>query len=92
MANVKKRNGSQQPYDPEKVKASIKKAIIDAGETLEDKKELIEKTAKDVGDEMQEKGLQTTEDIRKKVNEALEAAGSKASEAWKKFDERYKKG
>lgn len=90
MANVKKRNGSTQQYDVEKVKSSIKKALTDAGENIEDKKEWIEKTAKDITDEMQEKGEKTTQEIKKKALNALDEAESKAAEAWRKFDKKYK--
>ncbi|MBD3388808.1 MAG: transcriptional regulator [Candidatus Altiarchaeales archaeon] len=90
MANVKKRNGSTEPYDAEKVKASVKKAFIDAGETIEDRKDLIEKIAKEVTDDVKEKGEETTEAIKDKVVSSLDGAESKAGEAWRKFDKKYK--
>ena len=90
MTDVKKRNGSTEPYDMEKVKSSIKKALIDAGEDIEDKTDWIEKTAKDIMGDVQKKGEKTTEEIKKKVLSAMDEAESKAGEAWRKFEKKYK--
>ncbi len=90
MFNVKKESGEQEEYSEDKIRNSIKKALVDAGESVEEKKELIEKTVKDVTESAKKTGEVTTKEIKEKVLSALDEAGSKASSAWTRFDQRYK--
>lgn len=91
MASVKKRDGSEQAYDPEKVKASIKKAFIDAGDSIEEKRDVIENIAGEVTSDIVEKGEETTKTIKVKILSSLDDAQESAGQAWRRFDERYKK-
>ncbi|HII83325.1 MAG TPA: transcriptional regulator, partial [Methanobacterium subterraneum] len=41
MAKVIKKKGSIEPFNPNKIKGSLQKATIDAGYSLEEKKDII---------------------------------------------------
>lgn len=42
MINVVKRKGKIEPFNPDKIKGALQKATIDAGYSVEDKKDIID--------------------------------------------------
>ena len=90
MKNVVKRNGKKEPFDIEKVKKSIKKAYIDAGVSIADNKEKIETMTKEILKSLKDKTDITTKTIKKMVLDSLDKTKKVASDAWKKFDKKYK--
>jgi transcriptional regulator NrdR family protein len=47
MVNVVKRGGKKQKFSAEKLRNSLRKAVIDAGFSVADKKKLIDKVSKE---------------------------------------------
>lgn len=89
MANVKKRKGEEEAFDMDKVRRSIKKAATDAGLTDERIAEVTEQTSEKVAD-LKEQADVTTEQLRASILSSLDDVESKAADAWRQFDEKYK--
>lgn len=93
VIQVKKRDGSKETFDPEKMKRAMQKAAIDATYSLEGAVDLtlIEEISEDITREAKEKGEIDTTTIREKILSRLEKMGSSIAESWKKFEGKYKR-
>jgi len=93
VIQVKKRDGSRETFDPEKMKRAMQKAAIDATYSLEGAVDLtlIEEISDDITREAKEKGEIDTTTIRERIISKLETVGSSIAESWKRFDRRYKR-
>lgn len=88
--NVVKRDGHLEPFDKEKMKGSIKKAIIDAKLSVEDMKDEIDSMAEMVLDKMKEEKSVDVSEIRNMILSELESKKQAAAVAWRNFDGKYK--
>ncbi|MBC7090263.1 MAG: ATP cone domain-containing protein, partial [Methanobacteriales archaeon] len=61
---VIKRRGKLEPYKPSKIRASLEKATIDAGYSLDEKKEIIDKIYETVTRKLEGKEEIKTDTIR----------------------------
>lgn len=91
MAEVLKSNGSTVPYDESKVRASVKKAILDAGLSIGECRDVIESAVSSANKVAQNAGTVASAAIRDAVLSSLEKTRSEAAAAWRAFDARYKK-
>ncbi len=89
MANVKKRKGAEEAFDMEKVKRSIKKAATDAGLSEQRIQEVTNQASEQLSDLKMQADL-TTEQLRSQILSTLDDVESKAADAWREFDEKYK--
>ena len=87
---IKKKDGRKEAFDEKKLRRSIQKAVIDAGATVEEKKEVIEKVVKETIETIGEKGEVSTQALRDTVLGALDKVDSAISAAWRSFDKKYK--
>ena len=90
MGEVSKKDGGKEAFDAEKIRRSIMKAMVDAGESVEERKDLVDKITANAVEKFGQKGDAATAEIKEYTLSALEKAGSKASNAWSKFDKKYK--
>lgn len=90
MAFVVKTNGKRERFDAEKVRSSIKKAVIDAGLSVSKMRSAIEKVTKNVAEMAREKTSVTTRAIRSKILKDFDKIKKPVSNAWRRFDFRYK--
>ena len=90
MGDVVKRDGKKEPFNAEKIRRSIEKAFIDAGESLEDKREEIEDAASRIINELQDRNDLDTKAIRDRILKELEGFQDSAADAWRRFDSKYK--
>ena len=89
---VIKRSGEKESFDSEKIKKGIKKAYIDAGESLENNAKKIDKMAGQVSDWVKKEGSGIkTGKIKEKILDVLDKEEDGVSDAWRKFDKKYKK-
>jgi transcriptional regulator NrdR family protein len=90
MTKVIKRNGKKVPFDPKKIRRSIKKAVIDSGSSLEKKRDVIERISNYLIESSEQKDKIETKEIRMKALVELEKADPAISGAWLRFDKKYK--
>jgi len=92
MANqVIKKDGTKQPFDPEKIRKSIATASDQAGLSEERKNEVVAKVAASAIQMAEGKEEIATSELREKILGELDAIEPSVSEAWRKHD-REKKG
>lgn len=90
MTTVIKRDGSKEPFDPDKVRRAVEKAAVDAGLALQRRKEVIEKVTEKTIRAVRKKGEIATSALREQILEHLDAVERRVSDAWRRFDQRYK--
>lgn len=90
MTDVIKRKGKKEGFDPDKIRKSIKKAFVDAGISIAKTKDLIEKITKETIKMTKDKTEVTSKAIKEKILAELDKAKKVASDAWRKFDKKYK--
>jgi len=90
MTDVIKSSGGKEPFNAEKVRASIKKAVIDAGKSVLEKKELIEKVSSEVVQAVNKKAEVSSKEIKEAILSRLDKLDSAVSSAWRRFDKKYK--
>jgi transcriptional regulator NrdR family protein len=88
--NVVKRDGHLEPFDKEKMKGSIKKAMIDAKLSVEDIQDEVDRMADYVEESLNEENSVDVSKIRSTVLAVLENKKQVAAAAWRKFDGKYK--
>jgi transcriptional regulator NrdR family protein len=90
MTEVIKRNGDRELFDPEKLKNSIEKAIIDAGSKLRTKHVLIDRVASKVVIMTMNNGKIRTDDIRRNILTEMNRMDPSVSSAWRNYDRENK--
>jgi transcriptional regulator NrdR family protein len=90
MAEVIKKSGNKETFNPGKVKTSIEKAVIDAGFNIKTEKVLIDRVASKVVIMSSNNGRVRTADIRKKILMEMDEINPSISSSWRRFDKRYK--
>jgi len=90
MAEVIKRSGQRESFNAEKIRNSIRKAVIDAGIQIEKKKKIIEAVAKKSIKMAERKGQIEASALHDKVLNELDKTDPKVAEAWRKFDQKHK--
>ncbi len=87
MTNVIKKNGTQEPFNIDKVKNVIKIASKDAGLDEAKQNELAESISSKIEAMVQNQATISVSDIRTKVLEELDASAPSVAAAWRKFEE-----
>lgn len=90
MTDVRKRNGSKEPFDSDKIKRSIQKAGIDAGFLMDDIGVLVDDVTNQIVEIARQKNEINSDAIRDNVLIELDKAQSTIAEAWREFDKKYK--
>ena len=87
MTNVIKKNGTQEPFNIEKIKNAVKAAGKDASLDEAKQNELAESISSKVEATIQNQAAVSVSDIRSKVLEELDASAPSVAIAWRKFEE-----
>ncbi|MBC7100049.1 ATP cone domain-containing protein [Methanothermobacter tenebrarum] len=87
---VIKRRGRLEPYKPWKIRASLEKATIDAGYSLEEKKEIIDKIYESVTKKLEGKEEIKTDTIRMCLLTELDKCEPYIAKSWRRFEKKYK--
>lgn len=90
MTVVRKRSGDKEPFDVEKLRRSIQKAAIDAGYTLNDVSNDVDKITTKIVDMANQKIEINSDAIRDHVLMELDESNPSLAQAWRRFDEKYK--
>jgi transcriptional repressor NrdR len=92
VIKVKKKNGSEETFDPEKFRRAMLKAAIDAGYTLEGNVDLtlVDIITDDLEKELQGENEVDSATIREKILNKLEEFESSIAQSWRNFEKKYK--
>ena len=88
--NVIKKDGTKEPFNPEKIKNSIAAAAQRTDLPEERKNEVIEQVANAAIQMAGEKEEIATSEIKEKILSDLDQIEPKVSEAWRKYDQEQK--
>jgi len=87
---VIKKDGTKEPFDPEKIRNSIAVAAEQAGLLEERKNEVVEQVATAVIQMAEEKEEIATLELREKILLDLDRIEPSVSAAWRKYDQEQK--
>lgn len=90
LAGVMKRKGEKEPFNENKIKGSIQKATIDAGYTLEEKKDIINEVFLNINKKLDDEKEISTETIRMCLLTELDKCEPYIAKSVRRFDTRYK--
>jgi len=90
LMRVIKRRGRLEPYKPSKIRAALEKATIDAGYSLEEKKEIIDKIYESVTKKLEGKEEIKTDTIRMCLLTELDKCEPYIARSWRRFEKKYK--
>jgi transcriptional repressor NrdR len=90
---VIKKDGSREPFDPEKIRNSIRKAADKTDLPEERKNEIVEQVAQVAIQMAEEKEEIATSEIREKILSELDSVEPSVSAAWREYEkEKEEKG
>lgn len=84
---VIKKDGSEEPFDPDKIRSSVRKASEQAGLSDEKTEELTEQASKAALEAASERSKISTTEIRGKLLTKLERVQPSVAEAWREYDQ-----
>ena len=90
MTNVIKRKGKIESYNPDKIKGSLQKATINAGFSVEDKKDIIDEVSNNINKKFEKEGEIKSENIRMCLLTELDKCEPYIAKSWRRFDNKYK--
>ena len=90
LTNVLKRKGEKESFNPDKIRGSLQKAAIDAGYSVEEKKEIIEEVFTTVKTKFKDEKEVKSGTIRACLLTELERCEPYMAKSWRRFDKRYK--
>jgi len=90
LTKVVKRKGTIEPFNPNKIKGSLQKAAIDAGYSVEEKKNILEEVFNNINKYIGKKQRVKSENIRSCLLTELDKCEPYIAKSWRKFDKRYK--
>jgi transcriptional repressor NrdR len=90
ILEVRKRLGHTEAFDHNKIRRSIQKAVLDAGYTLDEKKELIDEVSDTIIKKSKEQREIDSKSIRNSILVNIEKVEPSIAQSWRRFDEKYK--
>ena len=90
MTKVIKKKGTKEPFKPDKIKGSLQKATIDAGYSVEEKKNIIQEVYANINKKLDDEKEVNTETIRMCLLTELDKCEPYIAKSVRRFDSRYK--
>lgn len=90
MTTVIKKKGTKEPFKPDKIKGSLQKATIDAGYSVEEKKDIIQEVYANINKKLDDEKEVNTETIRMCLLTELDKCEPYIAKSVRRFDSRYK--
>lgn len=90
MTNVIKNKGKIEAFNPNKIKGSLQKATIDAGYTVEEKKDIINQIFANINKKIDEDEEIKSETIKMCLLTELDKCEPYIAKSWRNFDKKYK--
>jgi transcriptional repressor NrdR len=87
---VIKRKGEKEPFDSNKIKLSLQKATIDAGYTLEEKKDIIDEVHSYINNKLNNETEISTETISMCILTELDKCEPYIAKSVRRFEKEYK--
>lgn len=90
MTKVVKKKGKVEAFNPNKIKGSLQKATIDAGYSVEEKKDIINEVLANINKKIDEKKEIKSETIKMCLLTELDKCEPYIAKSWRRFDTKYK--
>ncbi|WP_429222115.1 ATP cone domain-containing protein [Methanobacterium oryzae] len=90
LTKVVKRKGTIESFDPSKIKGSLQKAAIDAGYSVEEKKDILDEVFNNINKNIGKKEKVESENIRMCLLTELDKCEPYIAKSVRRFDQRYK--
>jgi transcriptional repressor NrdR len=90
LTKVMKRKGSIEPFNPDKIRGSLQKAAIDAGYSVEEKKDIIDEVFININKKLDNEDKIETVTIRACLLTELDKCEPYIAKSWRRFDNKYK--
>ncbi len=90
MTKVIKRRGTVEDFNPNKIKGALQKATIDAGYTIEEKKDILDEVYSNIIQKLRGKEKIKTETIRDCLLTELDKCEPYIVKSVRRFDRKYK--
>jgi transcriptional regulator NrdR family protein len=90
MTKVIKRRGTIEDFNPDKIKGTLQKAAIDAGYSLEEKKDILDEVYSNINKKLRGKEKIDTETIRGCLLTELDKCEPYIVKSVRRFDRKYK--
>lgn len=90
LTKVLKRKGETEPFKPNKIKNSLQKATIDAGYSLDEKKDIVDEVFLNINKKLDKKDKIESETIRKCLLTELDKCEPYIARSVRRFDSKYK--
>ncbi len=87
---VIKRRGFTEAFDPSKIRASLERATVDAGYTVDEKKEIIDKVLRTVTEKIDREEEIKTDTIRMCLLTELDRCEPYIAKSWRRYEKKYK--
>lgn len=85
---VVKKDGIKEPFEPEKIRGSIREAARDAGLPSKVVQKLEKEVAQEIIEELEGKNIVPTREIRTLILEKLSKEAPSAAGAWRRYEAR----
>lgn len=90
LTKVVKRKGAIESFNPNKLKGSLQKATIDAGYSVEEKKDILDEVFNNINKNIGKKEKIESENIRTCLLTELDKCEPYIAKSVRRFDRRYK--
>jgi transcriptional regulator NrdR family protein len=90
MTKVIKRRGTMEDFNPDKIKGTLQKATIDAGYTVDEKKDILDEVYSNITQKLGEKETIDTKTIRGCLLTELDKCEPYIVKSVRRFDRKYK--
>jgi transcriptional repressor NrdR len=90
LTKVVKRKGTVESFSPDKIKGSLQKATIDAGYSVEDKKDIIDEVFRNINKKLDKGDQIESENIRMCLLTELDKCEPYIAKSWRRFDNKNK--
>lgn len=90
LTKVVKRKGNIESFNPNKIKGSLQKAAIDAGYSVEEKKDILNEVFNNINKNIGKKEKVESENIRMCLLTELDKCEPYIAKSVRRFDQRYK--
>lgn len=90
MTNVLKKKGTKESFDPDKIKGSLQKATIDAGYSIDEKKDIINEVFLNINKKLDSETEVSTDTIRMCLLTELDKCEPYIAKSVRRFDSKYK--
>ena len=90
MTKVIKRKGETEPFNPDKIRGSLQKVAIDAGYSVDEKKDIIDEVFTNVNTKLNDEKEIESGTIRACLLTELDRCEPYMAKSWRRFDKKYK--